>query len=197
MSRRTERLGSLFQQELATIIQRELTDPRITGFPSVTRVKVAEDLSVADVYVTVMGTPGQQTAALNALRHAAGMMRTILTKELTLRQIPLLKFHIDEQLRKEMEVLRLLGQVEAEKAEMEQRAARQAEIDAVEAAKEAAKQAAIEARRAQRDAEELDSEEPESEQDGDDEGSDEGSQDAGGTQAGETRNVTNEKPEAQ
>ncbi len=55
------------------IILRELNDPRLTGMPSITRVKVSPDLSVADVYVTVMGTEGQQTAALNALRHSAGL----------------------------------------------------------------------------------------------------------------------------
>src|SRR5918998_348627 len=84
MSRRTERLGSTIQQELATIILHELSDPRLTGMPSITRVKVSDDLSMADVYVTVMGTPGQQSAALNALRHSAGLMRTRLTKSLSL-----------------------------------------------------------------------------------------------------------------
>ena len=72
--------------------------------PSITRVKVSPDLSVADVYVTVMGTPGQQTAALNALRHSAGLMRTSLTKEMTLRVAPFLKFHLDENLKKELEL---------------------------------------------------------------------------------------------
>ena len=47
-------------------------------------MKVSPDLSIADVYVTIMGRPGQQTAALNALRHSAGLMRTKLTKALTL-----------------------------------------------------------------------------------------------------------------
>src|SRR3712207_8699653 len=51
-------------------------DPRITGMPSITRVKVSEDLSVADVYLTIMGTPGQQSATLNAIKHSGGMMRT-------------------------------------------------------------------------------------------------------------------------
>jgi ribosome-binding factor A len=72
-------LGSTIQRELAMIILRELNDPRLTGLPSITRVKVSGDLSIADVYVTVMGTEGQQTAALNALRHSAGLMRTRLT----------------------------------------------------------------------------------------------------------------------
>src|SRR5688500_917042 len=99
MSRRTEMLGSTIQRELALIIMRELNDPRLTGMPSITRVKVSADLSIADVYITVMGSPGHQTAALNALRHSAGMMRTKLTKSLTLRQAPYLKFHLDEDLK--------------------------------------------------------------------------------------------------
>ena len=82
------------------MIQRDLNDPRLLPMTSVTRVKVSEDLSIAEVYVTVMGTPGQQTAALNALKHSAGMMRTRLTKDLSLRQAPFLKFHLDEDLKK-------------------------------------------------------------------------------------------------
>src|SRR5687768_18592120 len=107
MSRRTEMLGSTIQRELASIIMRELNDPRLTGMPSITRVKVSADLSIADVYITVMGSPGHQTAALNALRHSAGMMRTKLTKSLTLRQAPYLKFHLDEDLKKELEMMDL------------------------------------------------------------------------------------------
>ena len=108
-------LGSTIQRELAEIIMRELNDPRLTGLPSITRVKVSGDLSIADVYVTVMGTPGHQQAALNALKHSAGMMRSRLTKALTLRQAPYLKFHLDEQLKKEMAVLDLLRKVEEER----------------------------------------------------------------------------------
>src|SRR5438105_10003202 len=125
MSRRTERPGSTIQQELAQIIMRELSDPRLTGMPSITRVKVSEDLSIADIYVTVMGTAGQQTAALNALRHSAGLMRTRLTKDLSLRQAPFLKFHIDENLKKELEVLELLDKVAKENAELDRKRAEQ------------------------------------------------------------------------
>src|ERR1700761_2377117 len=108
MSRRTERVGSTIQQELAQIIMRELQDPRLTGMPSITRVKVSDDLSIADVYMTIMGSEGQQTAALNALKHSAGVMRTKLTKQMTLRVAPYLKFHMDENLKKEIAVLDLL-----------------------------------------------------------------------------------------
>lgn len=98
-------LGSTIQRELMEIIMRDLSDPRLSGFPSITRVKLSPDLSIADVYVTIMGTPGHQEAALNALKHSAGMMRTKLTKVLSIRQAPFLKFHIDEGLKKELSVL--------------------------------------------------------------------------------------------
>jgi len=114
MSRRTEMLGSTIQRELAEMILRDLQDPRLTGFPSITRVKVSPDLSVADVYVTIMGTAGAQTAALNALKHSAGIMRTRLTKVLSIRQAPFLKFHIDEGLKKEMAVLDLIRKANEE-----------------------------------------------------------------------------------
>jgi hypothetical protein len=75
------------------------------------------------VFVSVMGTPGQQTAALNALKHAAGAMRTKLTKSLSIRIAPFLRFQIDEQLKKEMAVLELLEQVRKENEEAERRRA--------------------------------------------------------------------------
>lgn len=108
MSRRTERIASTIRQELGMIILRELNDPRLVGLPSVTRVKISPDLSIAEVFVSVMGTPGQQNAALNALRHSAGMMRTLLARAMTLRAAPFLKFHMDEGLKNEMAVLDLL-----------------------------------------------------------------------------------------
>jgi|GEM_PF-220601 len=132
-------LGSTIQRELAAIILHDLDDPRVTGFPSITRVKVSPDLSIADVYMTIMGTPGAQTAALNALKHSAGMMRTRLTKSLTLRVAPFIKFHLDEQLKKELDVLNLLHKVTEEDAE---RARKQHEAWAAEHPEEAAAEAA-------------------------------------------------------
>jgi ribosome-binding factor A len=123
MSRRTEMLASTIQRELMEVIMRELDDPRLTGMPSITRVRVSEDLALADIYVTSMGTDGQRTAMVNALRHSAGAMRTKLTRVLALRQTPYLKFHLDEQYRREIEVLSLLEQVRIENEAIDRRRA--------------------------------------------------------------------------
>jgi ribosome-binding factor A len=109
----------MIRQELAMMILHELYDPRITGLPTITRVEVAEDLSNADVFITSMGTPGQQSATLNALKHSAGGMRAKLTKMLSIRTVPFLRFHYDERLKKEMEVLALLDLANKEREERE------------------------------------------------------------------------------
>ena len=109
-------------------MQRELNDPRLTGLPSITRVKVSDDLSVADVFISVMGTAGQQTAALNALKHSAGLMRTLLTKQMTLRIAPFLKFHIDEDLKKELALQELLQRVHDENEELDRKRAEEDKI---------------------------------------------------------------------
>lgn len=120
-------LGSTIQRELAEFIMREANDPRLEGgLISITRVKVSEDLSFADVYVSIMGTPGHQTAALNALKHSAGLMRTRLNKALSIRQAPYLRFQIDEQLKKELETLELLERIRQENEEADRRRAEKA-----------------------------------------------------------------------
>jgi ribosome-binding factor A len=115
MSRRQEKVASFIHREVAEMILRELSDPRLTGLVSVTRVKVSVDLSVADVFITVMGTEGKQTAALEALRGAAGMMHSMLTKTMNLRVAPFLKFHIDENLKKELELMELIRKANEER----------------------------------------------------------------------------------
>src|SRR6185503_16164070 len=127
MSRRAEKVASTIQKELAEIIMRELQDPRLTGLPSITRVKVSDDLSSADVFITVMGSAGQQSAALHALQSSAGLMRTRLTKSLTLRVAPFLKFHMDEDLKKELELQAILQKVADENAELDRKRAAEAQ----------------------------------------------------------------------
>lgn len=108
-------LGSTIQRELADFIMRELSDPRLPTIVSITRVKVTDDLEYADVYVTMMATEGQKVAGLNALKHSAGLMRTRLTKSLSLRQAPFIRFHHDEQLQKELSILDVLENLRRER----------------------------------------------------------------------------------
>ena len=68
--------------ELMQLLQREMKDPRI-GFATVTRVETARDLGSAKVWVSVLGTPDEQQAALKALTDAAPWLRRQLGGRLT------------------------------------------------------------------------------------------------------------------
>ena len=52
VSTRAQKVGDQIQRELATLIQLELSDPRV-GMVSVTSVEVSSDFGFAKVYVTV------------------------------------------------------------------------------------------------------------------------------------------------
>jgi ribosome-binding factor A len=96
VSRRTERVASLVRSILAEAIQSHLSDPRIEPLTSITRVEVSSDLSVAHVYVSVMAERERRELSVRALRHAAGRLRSLVAREVTLRQAPELDFRLDE-----------------------------------------------------------------------------------------------------
>lgn len=95
--KRTDRIADQMQRDLAMLLQREVKDPRV-GMVTVSGLKVAKDLSIADVYVTFMGVDAEADvkAGLEVLEHASGYLRTMLAKSIKLRVMPRLRFHYDQ-----------------------------------------------------------------------------------------------------
>ena len=114
MSQRTERLDSQIRAELMQLLQREMKDPRV-GFATVTRVETARDLGSAKVWVSVLGTPEEQQAALAALTDAAPWLRRQLGGRLTIRHVPQLVIRHDDSIEAGDRVLRLLNELEQER----------------------------------------------------------------------------------
>lgn len=94
MSRRTDRLSDLVRAELSDLILREIKDPRIK-LVSLTGVDVTTDLRRAVVRVSALGDEAQREAAVEALRHARGFLRTELAHRLRTRVTPELVFELD------------------------------------------------------------------------------------------------------
>jgi ribosome-binding factor A len=93
---RTQRVSDHLQRELATLIQREVRDPRV-GMVSVTGVDVSRDLRHARVYYTVMGSDSSEDAkeSTEALNRAAGFLRSQLSRDSNMRSVPQLRFYFD------------------------------------------------------------------------------------------------------
>ena len=108
MSRRTERLNSLIRRDLSDLIRNEVKDPRVAGVVSVTRVDTSSDVQHAKVFVSVYGTLREKEDAIDGLGDASGFIRRQLRGRLETRNVPVLKFILDETLDEGNEMLRLL-----------------------------------------------------------------------------------------
>jgi ribosome-binding factor A len=103
MSRRKEQVESTLMRTIAQVLQRQISDPRIVGLVSITRVKVSPDMKEAYVYVSVMPQK-YESKTLHGLRHATGHIHGLVCKLVALRQVPRLDFRLDESLKKQAAV---------------------------------------------------------------------------------------------
>jgi ribosome-binding factor A len=115
MSQRTDRLDSQIQQELMQLLQRDMKDPRL-GFATITRVETARDLGHARVFVSVYGSEEERERSMTALRDAAPWLRRQLAARLTLRTVPELSLRRDDSIEAGDRVLKLLREIEDERA---------------------------------------------------------------------------------
>lgn len=87
------RINESIRQALTDAIG-ELDDPRI-GFVTITGVTVDRDLSVARVYVSVLGDDQQRDETMRALAHSIGLLRRAVSRQVKLRRTPELRLESD------------------------------------------------------------------------------------------------------
>jgi ribosome-binding factor A len=117
-SRRQIQVAEAVQQHMSYLLQRELKDPRI-GFVTVTAVDMSQDLRYARIFVSVMGTPEEQKATMDALTSGRGFIRRELASRLDLRFAPDIQFKLDTSAEYSDRINRLLNELKAEEPVME------------------------------------------------------------------------------
>jgi ribosome-binding factor A len=114
---RAARVAAQMQRALAALLRRGVKDPRV-GNPTVTRLTMNADLSVARVYVLPFAAAdaraGEQLLA--GLRSAGGYLRGQLARELKLRHAPQLEFELDQELERAQHLTELIGRAVADDA---------------------------------------------------------------------------------
>ena len=97
MSVKTERIANLLVREISDILQNEVYDEDIK-FVTITACKVDTDLSLAQIYCTVLNE-SKKDKCLKDLNAAKGFIKTELAKrKLEIRKIPDLRFIYDESI---------------------------------------------------------------------------------------------------
>lgn len=107
--KRTDRIAEMIQRLLAQIIQQEIKTPGLPNFITISAVRVTRDLSHAKVFFTVYNADPTDTAV--TLNGAAGHLRTMLAKIMTLRTVPQLHFIYDESIEYGRHLSRLIDKV--------------------------------------------------------------------------------------
>jgi ribosome-binding factor A len=101
------RLGEALREEIETLVEGELGDPRI-GLVRVTGVQLAEDGRSAQVLVDVEGDDDEAERSLQGLDAAKAYVRHELADRLRLRRAPELFFRLDRSEREKARVEELL-----------------------------------------------------------------------------------------
>jgi ribosome-binding factor A len=109
---RQQRLESLLHREIATVIQRDLRDPRL-GFLTITRAVMTADLHEITAYYTVLGDATQRRTAARALADAVGYVQRAYAPVVRTRLLPKLRFEYDDKENRRVEMEELIRKARA------------------------------------------------------------------------------------
>jgi len=113
--KRSDRVADTIVKEVSQMIVRgEIKDPRLSSV-FITGIKVVDNLSIAEIFFTVMENAGDKNEALKGLQSAKGFIKGRLAKRLKMRRIPELKFSFDNALEEGYKVDELLRGISSEK----------------------------------------------------------------------------------
>jgi ribosome-binding factor A len=114
MGTRPGRVQEAIRQEVATLIQNEIKDPRV-GFLTVTKVELSKDLRYARVYFSTLGETKNKELALKGLNSAKGYIKGRLSDRIKLRYMPEIVFKIDDTLEHTQRIYELMNRIKKEK----------------------------------------------------------------------------------
>ena len=95
---KNNRINNEVKKELGRIIEMELQDPRIKPMTSVVAVEVAPDLKTSKIFISVLGNDDEKKSTIEGLTSAAPFIRSLIAKNINLRNTPELKFILDESI---------------------------------------------------------------------------------------------------
>lgn len=111
MPHRLERINSAIRQEISDLLTRQVKDPRMGNFISITQVFTTPDLKYARIYISSLGDEHERKNAIKALNAAAGYFRFELSKRMKLRYTPELTFVWDSSIEHGEQISQLIDKL--------------------------------------------------------------------------------------
>jgi len=92
--KRSEKVAEAVHELVSELLVKGLKDPRI-GFVTITGVKVTDDMHLATIYFTVIGSDEEKKATEQGLNSARGFIRKEMGKSFRMRYVPDIVFKYD------------------------------------------------------------------------------------------------------
>ena len=110
-TRRQEKVARIIKEAVSDCITHHLSDPRIEGLVSVTKVDISPDLRNVDVFISVFGKDeASQKKTFSAIVHATKRIQTFMAHSLQARFCPILHIKEDDNFKKTLETMKLIDQ---------------------------------------------------------------------------------------
>ena len=106
---RIKRVNEQLKREISRILLGEVKDPRVSGV-TVTDVSAAPDLTLARVFVQLIGDEDERTETMDGLRKATPFIRATLGNRIEMRRVPELRFERDVSMERAMRIEELLAE---------------------------------------------------------------------------------------
>lgn len=113
---RIERINAELKKQLSIVLQEGINDPRVKGkIVCVTDASVDRDLTLAQIYVSVLGTQTkeQEQEVIDGLNKAEGFIKSCLKSKIKLRNMPALRFYYDNSLNYGMKISKIIDEINA------------------------------------------------------------------------------------
>lgn len=114
MSFKREKVAQEILELMTVIFSKEVRDPRLDKFITVTEVEVTRDLSHATIYISKIASDNERKEIIQLLNQSRGFYRTALSKRMHLRSVPELHFKLDNSLLYGQRIEEILAKVKGE-----------------------------------------------------------------------------------
>ena len=109
---RNRRVAQFIKEELAVLIQREFPLNQY-GMITLTNVDVSPDLKNAAIYITSLGGENSKESLISEMNGQAGHFRHELSRIMTTRSVPDLRFKYDESIERAQRLTDIINSVSA------------------------------------------------------------------------------------
>lgn len=111
---RIRSVNSLLKREISSVIFEDVKDHRLADVTSIMGVETSRDMQFSKVYVSVLGDREKKVNTIKGLNSASGFIRRRLRKNLQIRNVPTMKFFLDDSIDRDEEIQTLFDKLSEE-----------------------------------------------------------------------------------